>query len=510
MSSNSTKKSRHGCWTCKGRKVQCDQGFPTCRRCAQARRECEGYGLRLSWPRDNDKKRAMRASVPLTDTQMPTSTGYTGCDPFVNVTSQSIELFQYLTSPGTRTRPKLGARSLKLWRHPRSEVPHMELVHYFHQIAHSSLATFSPTTSHIRDVIMNMMFTHDTVSRRALIYATLAFSSLHRSGLHRQTMLFKVAALEALSASAKEAAQGPAEAAQHVAACMILCAFEILLPSESSGEWLWYIRGAMEIVQRAQLGNRSCTCTNVKLVDWVYYHDSMSRFTLFHWGHKYLAVESKNPAFTPVPQIKQGARILDGRTAPPLTIPAHGILNILSEICEVLLDPSDPRSQDVSYKDKLRALEWKVDNIPSLPPLTDATKPDKARADLEFTVQLYQTATRVYLARASQNPLEPSVNLDALIDEAFAGPIQDCYCRHFFPLLILSCEARGEDQRAAILNLIDRTERKGYVRSMETFRRQVESFWIQYDLHGDDDRILNYLSLMKTVISSNPALPSYV
>lgn len=81
--------------------------------------------------------------------------------------------------------------------------------------------------SHIRDVIIPMVFTSDTVSRRALLHALLAFSSLHRSGLHRKTMSLKVAALGALSASAKEASQGMVEAAQHVAACMILCSFEV-------------------------------------------------------------------------------------------------------------------------------------------------------------------------------------------------------------------------------------------------------------------------------------------
>lgn len=79
----------------------------------------------------------------------------------------------------------------------------------------------------MRDVILHMIFSRNTVSRRALFHALLAFSSLHRSGLHRTTMLFKVAALEALAASAEEAAQAPVEAAQHVAACMILCAFEV-------------------------------------------------------------------------------------------------------------------------------------------------------------------------------------------------------------------------------------------------------------------------------------------
>jgi hypothetical protein len=74
---------------------------------------------------------------------------------------------------------------------------------------------------------MHMALTHDTVSGHALLYALLAFSSLRHSGLHQETMQFKVAALQALSASAKGATQGSAEAAQHVATCMLLCAFEV-------------------------------------------------------------------------------------------------------------------------------------------------------------------------------------------------------------------------------------------------------------------------------------------
>lgn len=162
----------------------------------------------------------------------------------------------------------------------------------------------------------------------------------------------------------------------------------------------------------------------------------------------------------------------------------------------------------MEYKDRLRALEWKVDNLPLATSIT--TESDDARGDLEFTVQLYQVATRVYLARASQSPQEPAANMDFLIDSAYAGPVQSCYCRHFFPLLIIACEARTDEQRVAILNLIDRTDRKGYVRSMKTFRTQVQSFWIQHDLHADSDLISNYLSMMKAAVSSTSALPSYV
>ncbi|KAI1187216.1 fungal-specific transcription factor domain-containing protein [Nemania serpens] len=498
------------------RKVPCDQGKPACWRCTQAGRDCEGYGLRLSWPRDNDKRRAIRVTVPMTGkwTRQRTSRGQ-----FINATFQDIELFRYLMVPGVSNPPSAGGRpSPKLWSQPRSDVTHMELVYYFRDAAHRSLATFSPTTTPMRDVILYMIFSRDTVSRRALFHALLAFSSLHRSGLHRATMLFKVAALEALSASAKEAAQSPVEAAQHVAACMILCAFEILLPSENSGEWLWHIRGAMEVIQHAQLGTQSDSIGTSNMIDWVYYHDSLSRFTLYHWRHKSLAAEPAAPAqITPYPPLLTGER-------PPLPLqsPTHGIFNVLSEICSVLLDPSDPRSHEASYKERLRALEWKVDNLPSAP-ITSSPSPSSfsspsfSNYDYEdddtpdYTINLYKAATRIYLSRATQNPLLAPVDLTPFLSPLFAGPVQTChYCRHFFPLLIIACEARGEDQRAAILNLVDRTEERGYVRTMAAFRAQVCAFWTLRDLVDDEELLLDYTGLLRAVVSESSALPSFV
>ncbi|KAK3337800.1 hypothetical protein B0T19DRAFT_413539 [Cercophora scortea] len=38
-----------GCWTCRSRRVKCDEATPTCRRCRQFGVQCEGYGVRLSW-----------------------------------------------------------------------------------------------------------------------------------------------------------------------------------------------------------------------------------------------------------------------------------------------------------------------------------------------------------------------------------------------------------------------------------------------------------------------------
>ncbi|KAF5573595.1 fungal Zn binuclear cluster domain-containing protein [Fusarium pseudocircinatum] len=38
-----------GCWTCRARRVKCDEVKPSCKRCTNASRICEGYDVRLIW-----------------------------------------------------------------------------------------------------------------------------------------------------------------------------------------------------------------------------------------------------------------------------------------------------------------------------------------------------------------------------------------------------------------------------------------------------------------------------
>lgn len=188
----------------------------------------------------------------------------------------------------------------------------------------------------------------------------------------------------------------------------------------------------------------------------------------------------------------------------PCPKPSFAILSLLSEVCNTLLDPRDPRSHSEEYHDHLGTLDRRIGSV--------STKSASATwsTDAELAVEVFQTATRVYLARASQSPWETPKDLDALIDKAFAGPIQDCSCPHSFPLFILACEARGDDQRTAILNLIDRAERNGYVRSKTWLRGKIQSIWVHQDLHADSDLLVNYGSVVGAVINSSDTVPSFV
>lgn len=67
---------------------------------------------------------------------------------------------------------------------------------------------------------------------------------------------------------------------------------QILLPSDSSGEWLYHIWGAMDMIQVAHLRSHLDASNTGHLLDWVYYHDTLSRFALQHWRHKSIVLQA--------------------------------------------------------------------------------------------------------------------------------------------------------------------------------------------------------------------------
>jgi hypothetical protein len=177
---------------------------------------------------------------------------------------------------------------------------------------------------------------------------------------------------------------------------------------------------------------------------------------------------------------------------------------LLSELCDKLYDPWDTSNHSEDYHNSLKALENKAENVLSML--------NMAKSD-EYTVsgvKIWQLATRIYLARASQTHWESSISLESEIKEAFDGIVTICFCKHAFPLLILACEARTDERRTAIIDLIDRTERDGSARNFQKMRDMIQSIWVQQDLHADGDLLANYLGIISTVISSSTKLPFLV
>lgn len=87
--------------------------------------------------------------------------------------------------------------------------------------------TFDGSTAQIRDTLLRMALTYNTTLGCALLYAVLAYSSLHRYGLSKEAVHLKIAAIQHLSSSMDDALQTRITAWQHMATSMLLGAFEV-------------------------------------------------------------------------------------------------------------------------------------------------------------------------------------------------------------------------------------------------------------------------------------------
>lgn len=273
----------------------------------------------------------------------------------------------------------------------------------------------------------------------------------------------------------------------------------------------------MGIIEETNLEAKSDDSGVGELLDWVYYHDSLAQFAKRHWGHSTVTQDTRPSGQCPSLANGRPVSVKSNLIPHPnanFSLQGHyqrhapAVLNLLCEACTTVLDPSDPRSREEAYKARLQGLQSRIKETSIAPP---AAKTDIIETG--FSTELYRMTTLIYLVRASQSPWEASSSsseLDALVDQAFSVPLQMTACDHFFPLFILGCEARTDEQRAIILGMIERTEKGPHVRSMKRLQAGIQSVWAHHDLHADSDVAVNYVRMMNAVISSHSTLPSYV
>lgn len=269
-------------------------------------------------------------------------------------------------------------------------------------------------------------------------------------------------------------------------------------------------------------------------MDWVYYHDVLARFTLRHWEGKAVKTSSRTsspsrswalPDFLPSLALGEvnfitydDSNVLTGVCTEKLPnktcfltenstshpVPStSALLGLLSEVCDaVSVRPHGKMStQDLDdYKNFLKILDWKIRSIPV--PVKGSEISETATI-----VELYQTAILVYLNRVSGYLLDYSARTQQQIDRAFNLFSQLNSCERQFPVFILGCEARTDDQRATVLDLISRTEKSVSSRSLNHVKILIQAVWAQDDLA---DRELDYWDKLSTVIGSCTILPSLV
>jgi hypothetical protein len=108
----------------------------------------------------------------------------------------------------------------------------------------------------------------------------------------------------------------------------------------------------------------------------------------------------------------------------------------------------------------------------------------------------------------TNSTLEPTITTQARIQRAFTIFETLKSCPRQGPLFILGCEARSDEDRCIILELIDRTENSVSSRSTFIVKALTKAVWVQDDLAGD--RELDYREKIDAIVSVCSLLPTFV
>ena len=170
----------------------------------------------------------------------------------------------------------------------------------------------------------------------------------------------------------------------------------------------------------------------------------------------------------------------------------------------MVLEPPNGQSRVVNDKNLHTILEWKIRSIPVS---EEDPLPGEMITEESKTLELFKLALLVYLERVSGSSPGQSEQMRSRLNRAFAIFSKIKTCQRHFPLVIIGCEATTDHDRIVVLDLISRTEKDSYVRSLQNMKAIIQSLWAQDDLSEGG---LGYKDKIKTVLSSSEILPSFI
>ncbi|KAH6647181.1 fungal-specific transcription factor domain-containing protein [Truncatella angustata] len=368
-----------------------------------------------------------------------------------------------------------------------------DLLEYFCVKVFSSIGNFNQDSVHFHGLIRKLAFSDNSLSSNAIIQATLALSALHRTGRGSEALRLKSFTLQTLKASSKNG-MTPVDGIQHVVAVMILCYFEIEDACDTHMQWMLYVVGSKNLMQALKLREQPFSGEFSALLDWVDYHFVIGIFTLRHWQAAYRRQLSHDPGIQHVVCMK--------KLVPNISDCSHPMLDLLYEISNTVKRPTEEGYFSQEYAAYLKDLENRVMTVPFCPENLGSSSTEAYLMGAE----LYQIAALIYLERTSCNFSGQSIKIMRLVERGFEIFQQQDTSSASLAIFILGLEARSDEQRKFILDLIERNATRSNLRSLEAVSRMLQAAWNQDDLETEND--VNYVLKLDTIINSNNIIPA--
>lgn len=180
------------------------------------------------------------------------------------------------------------------------------------------------------------------------------------------------------------------------------------------------------------------------------------------------------------------------------------MLDLLSEVCDTVssnaISPETSDNVD-DHNNFLKMLDWRIRSLP-LPKVTEKSD------DATLVMKLYQLAMLLYFTHSSEGVTNQPIRTQQQIDQAFAILPRLSSCQQQFPIYIIGCEARTDEQRAVILDIISRTEKMSSSRSFHLCKRLLQASWAQDDLAEWNN--ISYRNKLSSIMSLAKIVPAFV
>jgi hypothetical protein len=309
---------------------------------------------------------------------------------------------------------------------------------------------------------------------------------------------------------------------------------------ESPRGWGIFFTGSKQIARFQHVPHKTYDGDPALVLDWLFYHDTMHKFSLRHWhpqdgrGQSYLASQDtgkvvSKAVFSPMRHFVRGSSL--PRSVPVLMPPQIVLLtgcsieclDLIHQTIDAVRDRSDPEYLGPSHLAAVQRLEYRLTNLVQILRITASPSPAPnggipvaaSKSTLENRAELFRLTTLIYLYRVAWNRPRSHPSVAPLLRDGIrllkrttrAPPLADDPLEpngeRPFPLFVLGLEARTEGERRVVVDAMDAAARARPLGNVAgCVRRMVFAAWVRADLYGEgneegegEDRLTVYDSL---------------
>ncbi|KAH8694085.1 fungal-specific transcription factor domain-containing protein [Talaromyces proteolyticus] len=495
MEETMSTRARKSCLNCRHRKIACDRTLPTCGTCMRRGKECSGYSLSLSWPHAGDTRRAVTANVP--SRKLP------GPVVFLNTFIWDTSLYIERNSP---------INHMGVWHipGPSRSLQTPQFGTYMAPAQYASAIEMITSRGDLRrdvcSLLYRMSLTDELPPSLAVRYSMNAITYLYLQR-SRESAYNRMRAVSALREALSQVLDSKSWA-QAIAASMLLSIYEAVDRSGMAKNWSVYFDGSLMIVKSRHQEHRSYGGDAATLLDWVFYHNVLYKFSIRHWQQRTVEQERIANREMVISQaiFNPNRHIIQSTLGCSLEL-----LNLLGQAVDLAgQDRNDPGFLSKSHQYAIESLERRLRAIDQQ--LCSGIDDEEyhtigSRKHYTAIAQLFQFATLIYLDRVVRGSPISSLVSRAAAEQSFSILRDLGVCERPFPMFILSLQAESDSDRMLMIKSLQRTRKERTLSNLDWTEQMIRRIWAQQDLHGIED--VDALFVINSVISANNAPPSF-